>query len=233
MPDREHIIDWFRRPSRAALLGMAVVLLAADQLLYRAPEGVVYAGVLDETAHFLTGALVLAALRGYADRAFAVGLLASSVLIDADHIPGLFGIEWITENTRRPYSHSLLTIALVAVAALVWRSRRSLLLGVILGLAWHFFRDLSESRASGVPLFWPWSYQSYSAPHWPYLAAMGVVFAVAMWRAPGWGRRRRRPRDPAAESAGANGRVGAGAPVAGTLTPTARDADKYRCSLGD
>lgn len=162
---------------------MAAALFAADQVLFHAREGVVYAGLLDETAHFLTGALVLAALRGYVGRAFAVGLLTASVLIDVDHVPGLFGIEAITHLTPRPYTHSLLTIGVVIVAALLWPARRSLLLGVILGLAFHFFRDMSESVTSGVALFWPWSYHSYAAAHWPYLIAMAAVFAVALWRA--------------------------------------------------
>jgi membrane-bound metal-dependent hydrolase YbcI (DUF457 family) len=183
VPDRDRIIDWLRFPSRSALLGMAVVLLAADQTLFHAREGVWYGGPLDETAHFLTGAFVLAALRGYVGRAFAVGLLASSVLIDVDHIPGLLGARWITHGTPRPYPHSLFTIVLVTLLALVWRSRRSLLLGVILGLACHFFRDMSESKASGVSLFWPWSDHSYGTPHWAYLASIGVVFVVSLWRA--------------------------------------------------
>ena len=183
MPDRDRIIDWFMGASRGTLIGMAIVLLAADQALYRAPEGVVYMGALDETAHFLTGALVLAALRGYVGRSFAVALLASSVLIDLDHIPGQFGIEWITQGTQRPYSHSLLTIALVAATALLWRSRRSLLLGVIVGLSFHFFRDMGESSASGVSLFWPWSYHSYRSPHWLYLGVMGAVLVLGMRRA--------------------------------------------------
>lgn len=183
MRDRDRITDWFLRPGRTALLGMGLALLATDQALYRAPEGVLYSGLLDETAHFLTGALVLATLRGYVGRTFAVGLLVSSVLIDIDHVPGLFGIDWITHLTPRPYSHSLLTIAVVGVLALVWRSRRLLLLGVILGLAFHFFRDMSEPVASGVALFWPWGYRSYASPHWIYLVAMGAALAMALYRA--------------------------------------------------
>jgi len=180
--DRKQLIDWAIRPSAAALLVMAALLLAADQALLRTGEGPWSAGPLDETAHLLTGALVLAALRGVPDRSFAVGLLAMSVLIDLDHVPGRLGHEFLTRGTDRPYTHSLLTIVVIALAAVAWRRRRWLLLGAMVGSAAHFARDLSESH-SGVPLLWPWSHHSYTLPHWTYVAAMAAVCAVALWRA--------------------------------------------------
>jgi hypothetical protein len=184
---RKQLIDWAIRPSAAALLVMAAVLLTADQALLRTGEGPWSAGPLDETAHLLTGALMLAALRGFPDRSFAVGLLAMSVLIDLDHVPGRLGYEFLTRGTDRPYTHSLLTIALIAIVALAWQRRRSLLLGAMVGIAAHFARDLSESR-SGVPLLWPWSRHSYTLPHWTYLTAMAAVFTLALWRARSEGR---------------------------------------------
>jgi membrane-bound metal-dependent hydrolase YbcI (DUF457 family) len=180
--DRNRVIDSMLRPSAAALLLMAAVLFAADQALLHTGEGPWSAGPLDETAHLLTGALVLAALRGFPDRQFAVGLLVMSVVIDLDHVPGRLGYEWITRGTERPYSHSLLTLLVIGLLALAWRSRRPVLLGAIAGLAAHLARDLSES-GSGVPLLWPWSYHSYTLPHGTYVAAIGAVLAVALWRA--------------------------------------------------
>ena len=181
MPDRNRLIDWAVRPSAAVLLVIAAVLFAADQALLRTGEGPWSAGPLDETAHLLTGALVLAALRGLPDRSFAIGLLAMSVLIDLDHVPGRLGYEFMTRGTDRPYTHSLITIAVIGILALAWARRRSLLLGAMVGIAAHFARDLSESR-SGVPLLWPWSHHSYTLPHWTYLAAMAAVVTVALWR---------------------------------------------------
>ena len=67
---------------------------------------------------------------------------------------------------------------MIGLAALAWPSRRSLLLGAMVGIAAHFRRDLSESK-SGVPLLWPWSYESYTLPHWTYLAAMAVAHRMA------------------------------------------------------
>ena len=83
---------------------MAAVLLAADQALLRTGEGPWSAGLLDETAHLLTGVFVLAALRGLPDSSFAVGLLATSVLIDLDHVPGRLGDQFLTSGTDRPYT---------------------------------------------------------------------------------------------------------------------------------
>ncbi|HEY2160378.1 MAG TPA: serine acetyltransferase [Solirubrobacteraceae bacterium] len=183
MRDRGRAIDLFLRPSRPALLLMAAALLAADQALVHTGDGVWTAGPLDETAHFLTAALVLAALRGYVGRAFAVGLLAASVLIDLDHVPGRLGIEWVTRGTPRPYTHSLLSLVAVGLVAFAWRSRRSLLLGMLLGLAAHFYRDTSESPISGVALFWPWSENSYTSQHWIYLVVMGGILVAALSRA--------------------------------------------------
>ncbi|MDX6720713.1 MAG: hypothetical protein QOJ63_2967 [Solirubrobacteraceae bacterium] len=170
------------------VLAMALMLLVADQVLLHAGEGWLREGPLDELAHLLTGALVLAALRGLVDRRFAIGLLVASVLIDVDHVPGLLGLDWITRGTDRPYTHSLLTIAVVALSAAVWRGRRSLLLGALLGIGAHLARDLSES-ASGVPLAWPLSLGSFTLPHWTYLLAMSAVLAFALWRARAPGRR--------------------------------------------
>ncbi|MDQ6605450.1 MAG: metal-dependent hydrolase [Actinomycetota bacterium] len=158
----------------------------ADQLVLRIGPGLLQEGPSDETAHFLTGAVVLAALPGVGSRSFAVGLLVASVAIDLDHVPGLLGDQWITRTTQRPYPHSLLTLTLVILAAVAWPARRRLLVGAALGLTAHFMRDLSESSA-GVPLLWPWSSHAYTMPHWTYLAALAGVVAVALART------RRRP----------------------------------------
>jgi inner membrane protein len=161
---------------------MAAVLLATDQALLLIGAQSIYAGPFDETAHLLTGALVLAALRGCPDRSFAVGVLAMSVLVDLDHVPALAGSNVITGGTDRPYSHSLLALAVLGLAALAWRARRPLLVGVAIGLAAHLARDLTES-GSGVPLAWPLGRDSSTLPHWTYLVAIGAVVAIALWRA--------------------------------------------------
>jgi beta-glucanase (GH16 family) len=179
---RKHRSQWTSH-ALSHVLAIALVFFGADQvLLHVGGDGWLREGPVDELAHLLTGALVLAALRGGVDRRFAAGLLVMSVLIDVDHVPGLLGVDWITRGTDRPYTHSLLMLAVVGLAAVGWRRHRSLLLGALLGLGAHLARDLSES-SSGVPLAWPLSLHSFTLPHWTYLLAMSAVLAVALWRA--------------------------------------------------
>jgi membrane-bound metal-dependent hydrolase YbcI (DUF457 family) len=73
-----------------------------------------------------------------------------------------------------------LTIAVVLIVATLWRKHQDLLLGVAIGLAIHFFRDLGEP-GSGVSLLWPFSYHSFSLPHAAYLVAMAAVVAFDWW----------------------------------------------------
>ncbi len=192
----DRLVDRLRVPTPALILAMGLVLVVADQLVLRVGPGVLQEGPLDETAHFLTGALILAALPRVPGRQFAVGLLVASVAIDLDHVPALLGYQLITRTTQRPYPHSLLTLGLLGLAAVAWPARRRLLAGAVVGLAAHFFRDLSESSA-GVPLLWPWSSHAYTLPHWTYQGAMTAAVIVALargapWTAPG-GHSRRRP----------------------------------------
>lgn len=138
-------------------------------------------GPLDESAHFLTTLLVLWALGPRVSRRFMAPALVASVAIDVDHIPDRLGVDWLTVGTPRPYTHSLLTILLVLLGALLWRRRGSVLLGVALGLAIHFARDMAEPE-TGVALLWPVSHHVFSYAHRSYLMAMGAVVGVASYR---------------------------------------------------
>src|SRR4051794_24304889 len=73
------------------------------------------AGLLDESAHAATGALLLANWPGR-DQAPAAGVFAGSVLLDVDHLPELWGRGWLRRPGARPVPHSLLTLAGVAAA---------------------------------------------------------------------------------------------------------------------
>lgn len=165
------------RLSGPALCLATAALAAADWASQRAGESVVPGGPLDETAHVLTTLLVLWALGPRVSQRFMFPALIASFAIDVDHIPSRLGEQWLTAGTPRPYTHSLLTIATVLLAARLSQRRRDLLLGVALGLAVHFFRDLAEP-GSGVALLWPLSYHAFSFPHAVYLLAMVMVIAV-------------------------------------------------------
>ena len=135
-------------------------------------------GPLDEVAHLMTTLIVVWALGRRVCERFLIPALVASVAIDADHIPGALGYDFFTQGIPRPYTHSLLSIVVVLVLAALWRSRRDLCLGVALGLAIHFWRDMSESGA-GVSLAWPVSDHSFMLSHAGYLAAMAVFATIA------------------------------------------------------
>lgn len=162
------------------ILAGALVLVGADQAYRHVGGDGVDAGVLDETAHLMTGFLLLAAVFRGAPRAFAAGLLVASVAIDADHIPQHLGTDIITAGTARPYSHSLLTVAVLLVLALHPRWRL-VLLGAAIGILGHFGRDMAENDA-GVSLLWPFSDHSYTAPPAVYFGVVALLAAVALWR---------------------------------------------------
>jgi inner membrane protein len=172
-----------RPPLTRRRLALAVGALAlADWGAHRAGSSTVPGGPLDETAHLLTTLLWLWALGPRVMGQFGAPALVASVAIDADHIPDRLGLDLLTAGTPRPYTHSLLTVAVVLAAALLWRRRRKVLLGVAFGLLVHFWRDLSEP-GSGVSLLWPVAYRSFSLAHAGYLAGIAAVTLVAAWRA--------------------------------------------------
>ena len=89
--------------------------------------------------------------------------------------PGFFwfALVWILPNIA-------VVLAMSAIASGPWRS---LGLGVAVGLAAHFLRDMATSTA-GVPLLWPMSTTGYMLPYPLYAATLaiaitwGVVTAV-------------------------------------------------------
>ena len=103
-----------------------VLLAAADWGTRLAGDTVIPGGPLDELAHLLTTLLFFWALGPRARERFLVPALIASVAIDLDHVPGRLGVDWLTAGTPRPYTHSLLTIAIVLASALVLRRRRDL-----------------------------------------------------------------------------------------------------------
>jgi hypothetical protein len=169
------------RPSPLALTLAAAGLFLSDWGTQRAEGSTFPGGPLDETAHLLTTLLVLWALGPKVSRRFVAPALVASVAIDADHIPDRLGVNWLTVGTPRPYTHSLLTILAVLLGALLWRRRRTLLLGFAIGLTLHFWRDMAE-QGTGVSLLWPVSYHSFSYAHRSYLFAMSAVIGIDAYR---------------------------------------------------
>jgi inner membrane protein len=167
--------------SPTTLVFATIILAAFDWATGLAGETDFLSGPFDEIAHLLTTLLVFWALGPRACRRFLVPALIASLAIDLDHIPGRLGAEWLTAGTQRPYSHSLLTSAVVVAIALFSRRRRDLFLGIAIGLAIHFWRDMGEG-GGGVSLFWPISDHSFQYPHGVYVAAMAVFVAIGAAR---------------------------------------------------
>jgi membrane-bound metal-dependent hydrolase YbcI (DUF457 family) len=163
------------------LLALVVLFVAADAGSEWAGNSAFPGAPLDETAHLLTTLLVLWAIGGVFYERLLTPALVASVLIDADHIPGRLGAHWLSTGTPRPYSHSLATVALVVFFAVVWSRRREWLLGVVVGLLIHFWRDMTEPN-NGVSLLWPVTKHSFSLPHASYLLVMAAIVAVGARR---------------------------------------------------
>lgn len=155
----------------------AVLLAAADWGTRLAGDTLIPGGPLDELAHLLTTLLFFWAFGPRTRERFLVPALIASVAIDLDHVPGRLGVDWLTAGTPRPYTHSLLTIAIVLASALVLRRRRDLQLGIAIGLGIHLWRDMGEGE-SGVSLLWPISNHSFQYPHGAFVAVMAVLVLI-------------------------------------------------------
>lgn len=169
------------RLTPVSLVLVALVFTGADAAYRATGDAFIPGGPLDETAHLLTALIVLWALGPWICERFMAPALVASVAIDLDHVPQYLGDYIFTRGTPRPYTHSLLTIAVVLAAALIWRRRRDMLVGVGLGLVIHFWRDLSESHA-GVSLLWPLTDRSFTLPHTAYLLVMAAFVVAAAAR---------------------------------------------------
>lgn len=176
MPDS--VTPRTRRRLAAGLIALAPLVCVMDAVRPEGAHPLLLVGPLDELGHLATGILLVAAI-GIRDRRFVGPELAASVLIDLDHIPGALGDHWLTGGTPRPYPHSLLTLAVVAVFALAPRLRVPVA-GVLVGLAGHLARDLGEG--SGVALLWPFSSQGFSVAPPVYDTALVLIGAIAAWR---------------------------------------------------
>jgi inner membrane protein len=175
----------------AAVLIAAAVFLAADLADQAVNDhSMILTALCDETAHLLTTLLILWAIGGVAYRRLLVPALIASVAIDLDHLPARLGWRFLTEGTPRPYTHSLLTVLIVLLAAALWRQRRVVLLAVAVGLVIHLWRDMAEP-GTGVAMLWPATDASWSFPHGAYLAIMAVAGVIGLWRARRPARRQR------------------------------------------
>jgi len=161
---------------------LVLLVLADDALLRATRPGYAVLGLLDEPAHLATGVLVTAAVAGVVgglSRSVWVAAALSTVLIDADHLPAALGSQLLTEGTPRPYTHSVTTVVVIAVAALAVRRRPvgAVLAGCAVGVTAHLVRDVGTAP---VALWWPLSDSGVSMPYAVYAAVLVAAAAVIL-----------------------------------------------------
>lgn len=156
----------------AACAGLWIV--AVDAIFRWFSPSLLLAAILDEAAHFATTLLFVLPLLTRISRHFLAGALMSTVLIDIDHIPARFGLAVMAEGDARPPSHSLLTVIVVIVLALILQGRgRQVLLGIGFGVMTHLVRDMATG---GLPFWWPISADNIRFPYAGYAALiLGLI----------------------------------------------------------
>jgi inner membrane protein len=145
-------------------------------------------GLLDEPAHLITAALLLAAWPRRLPGRLAGWALAGSVAIDADHVPLYLGHMPTAVPDGRPVTHCLLTAAVLLAGAGAARGRlRTALGGLALGVCLHLVRDVATG-GTGVPLLWP--LDPHSDVTVPYAVYAGLLVLGAAAATAGTARRR-------------------------------------------
>jgi LexA-binding, inner membrane-associated putative hydrolase len=165
------------------VLWLAVVV--DDLVLIPRASGTLALGLLDEPAHLATTLIALIAAASGAGRPvlradlwLAAGAVAAGNLIDLDHVPQLLGSDVLDHGTARPYPHSLGTVVVLTLLAVVARGRgRRLFTGAAAGVLLHLFRDLATWRVS---LLWPVTTASAHLPYASYAIALGVLAVVPL-----------------------------------------------------
>jgi hypothetical protein len=144
---------------RLAALGCLATIAVADYVIRRRRPRWIVVGMFDEPAHVATALL----LRRKPTAAYIAGCL----LADFDHIPLALRLVHPEPGDPRPVTHSLLTVAPVA---LVSREAAK-------GMLAHFARDLGAG--TGAPLLWPLTRRPVRVP---YAAYAVLVLASAYSR---------------------------------------------------
>ena len=176
--------SWLRaRPATAAALYLAaaVLVILLDLVLEARRWPIAVTALLDEPAHLLTAALLLAAALPRRARAVVPWALLGSVLIDLDHIPLYVWGVLTADGYGRPVTHSAATVLALAIAGTAARSRaRTALWGLALGVGLHLVRDLCTGP--GVPLWWPVGAPPVLLPYSSYVAVLLITVVVAVVR---------------------------------------------------
>lgn len=161
------------------LLPLAIVLV--DYVGWQVSPPLIFAAVLDESAHVATTRLLLLALCRRPSQRFVVAALASSILIDIDHIPMQFGWDLLTRGVPRPYSHSLLPVLVAGCCGLALKDDWARIAkGISFGIVAHLTRDLATG--GGVALLWPLTARTMLISYQPYVLLLVVCSGIVALR---------------------------------------------------
>jgi inner membrane protein len=126
-------------------------------------------GLLDESAHLVTAALVLGSAPRAVVRSVWPWVVIGAVAIDLDHLPLYLGVRGFAVHGGRPPSHSL-GVVLLLLAGAARPALRKPLLGLAGGVMLHIVRDMATGP--GVPLLWPLTPGNFLLPYPVYVALM-------------------------------------------------------------
>lgn len=113
---------------------------------------------------------------------FVAAALVASVAIDLDHLPAMLGWGGLTGPEPRPYTHSLVTVAILLGLGFLAAGRyRVAMLGLAFGVSAHLFRDLATGP--GVSLALPVSTAAIRVPYFLYAALMALAAIMVRFRA--------------------------------------------------
>ena len=163
------------------LLAGGAIIAALDLVDRSRSWGTAVLAVLDEPAHLLTAWLVWAAVSPRRPLPGALPwVLVGAVAIDVDHLPLYMGHTEFLVHGGRPPTHSLITVGVLAVLALVTRRAR-VFGGLAVGVLLHFLRDLATGP--GIPVAWPLVDVSVRVPYVMYAVVVATAVLVAAVRA--------------------------------------------------
>lgn len=170
---------------RAAVVLLPALVLVANLLIDVVRHAhpyptVLLAGTLEEPAHLLTSALILAAAAGparlLAHRGRTAIALVGSVALDVDHLP-LYESNIGLAARSAPNTHSVMVVAAFLLAAAAWPRGRSVMTALAAGVALHLVRDLATG--GGLTLVWPLSSAVFRVPYVLYaLVLMGAAMVT-------------------------------------------------------
>lgn len=170
--------DLARNRAVVAAPSFLVVIVALDLVQSSRNWPIPVVGLLDESAHVLTVALVLLALPTRFWQHYGGWVLLGSVALDIDHLPLFLGDPGFAVDGGRPPTHSLVTVLVLLLGASAVPKLRCALGGLSLGAGLHLLRDVATGP--GVPLLWPLARDAAAVPYFAYLTLLGLLTVLVM-----------------------------------------------------